>query len=456
MALPAGFWNASSRIAFWPDDFSGAQANYVSGGNYRRFGIWNFPSCFQAPSSGSQQGDDPGWNTGYFYLVDSSANEYYGDNHDLGGSPPDTWQKRQHKLLKPDCVQGDLNPTEGNMIPRSAGAAYYVTPFVEDRGGPYPTPGGACGCWFLNPGTPGQYDVWHYRPYAWWGNPIAVVCRMLMDAGLDPDRFDQAACDNAYDAYDTATGDDPWDYYSVGDGYVIGLWRVVGDEVFKTVRKGMDATRDYWGVSMNGDFAIWSKTRPTIVDGLTIADGVTSVTWKESTEYLITTWSTSFAHCWRQWGSNGNEPGNALTDFAVAEERNMESHRGGKWTSEDGYPSPVYGEHWLPGSDDVVDYGGSPRMVKRSHLPAYYGYFFNPWIEVIDGWQNEDRVPRKEVVVKQNLLGLNYGPGDQVQNIALTGDGQTFAGRCIEKTIDFRSMTVQSTIIEEEAATGGG
>lgn len=65
----------------------------------------------------------------------------------------------------------------------------------------------------------------------------------------------------------------------------------------------------------------------------------------------------------------------------------------------------------------------------------------------------EDHDLRREITVRQNLLGLAYGPGWQVQDCEVTGDGASIATRCIGKTIDFRSMTVTSTLIEETAAS---
>jgi len=58
---------------------------------------------------------------------------------------------------------------------------------------------------------------------------------------------------------------------------------------------------------------------------------------------------------------------------------------------------------------------------------------------------------RREVTIKQDLRGLDYDVGYEVSGIAVTGDGDTITATCIEKEIDFGSLTVSSVLLEEPA-----
>ena len=57
--------------------------------------------------------------------------------------------------------------------------------------------------------------------------------------------------------------------------------------------------------------------------------------------------------------------------------------------------------------------------------------------------------PRREVTVTQDFRGLDYDAGYFITDVDLTGDGSTFDAFCIAKTIDFRTMQVTSTLLEE-------
>jgi hypothetical protein len=61
-----------------------------------------------------------------------------------------------------------------------------------------------------------------------------------------------------------------------------------------------------------------------------------------------------------------------------------------------------------------------------------------------------DAVLRREVVVVQDLRGCDYDVGWLITNVAVTADGSTIAKMiCTRKLINFKNLTVTSTLIEK-------
>ena len=57
---------------------------------------------------------------------------------------------------------------------------------------------------------------------------------------------------------------------------------------------------------------------------------------------------------------------------------------------------------------------------------------------------------RKEITVVQDMRGVDYDVGWNVEDVAVTGDDVTIDETfCIKKVIDFRKMQVTSTLLEE-------
>ena len=63
---------------------------------------------------------------------------------------------------------------------------------------------------------------------------------------------------------------------------------------------------------------------------------------------------------------------------------------------------------------------------------------------------DKEAAARREIIVTQDFRGLDYDIGYLVEDVELTGDGDTISEMyCIAKTIDFKTMQVTSTLLEE-------
>lgn len=455
MPIGSSWWTALGAAARWVHDFTGVSgtANDFGTGFYR-VGL-TFPKCYQGCIAGGDN-VDPGYDTGIFYLVSGGTYIFATVVAVLGisdGDPLQLVNRPQWVELTPVCVHGDADPVNAALPGISA---YFRTPFVIYNPRAYGSPGipaiGMVCMWFAK--TAGTYDLWHYEPWAWWGTPAEVVASILMQAGLPVAQIDTASFDDCYDAY---SADDPWYTIYLTHGLPeVYVARKVGKTVASTVQEVVRHTRDFLCVQMDGTIALKSGTRPPSISSLTHDDGVTRVTWEWAEDYIFNRYGCMAGHAFRSWGDDSNppdDPAPGLEAYTSVEEPSLDSERHGKWTVEGSDATSIskFETIDLPGTKTLIQINkGRPREVQRSSFP----FFLNSaWLDaIITEYAPADAVPRRVITVEQDWRGLDYDVGDRVLNVALTGDGLTIdVMRCIKKRVDFGTMRVVSTLLEEPA-----
>ncbi|MCE5190242.1 MAG: hypothetical protein LLG08_00425 [Actinomycetia bacterium] len=347
--------------------------------------------------------------------------------------------------LLPTMIEGDLDPTA--YYPEQS--AYYRTPWVIDNpntGATYPYPyGWQVTAWFYR--RDGMWALHHRQPWAWSGTPAAVIAAIVMQAGMGSAWIDQDSIDDAYDAY---SGDAPWAaLYAVHGLPTVYVSRRIRQTVADLVYDVIRHTRDLLAVTMDGKLAVISRTRGPTLAGLTPADGLIDVEGEGSnTDHLFNSAYASFGHAYRSWGSCDTAPD--AGSYSCAEERQLESYRGEKWSlsQADANSQLKFGTVDLPGQEVTLQISGQPKTVVRAHYPFYLNAAWGG--AILTGYAAVDALPRRIVRAVQTFLGLDYGPGAKVTNVAITGDGATIGTMyCIEKTLDFDLLRVESELIEE-------
>jgi hypothetical protein len=429
--------------------------------------------------AGSVQQVESGLDTGYFFLQQSPpVTPKVGAGAGLCGIGDNT------AVARPQWVQlgagggtlvdgTDLTPREASPVYRRA---YYKTGFVYDAGATrykfftpmppsYPPATVEADVYFwISWPSAGRWYVWHYNPWAWSGTVPEVVASILMACGHDADFIDQTAFDNAYDAFDLSTGDVPYTsaggtiagYYWNGmdDKGIIHCSRKVGQKCMELVKECIRHTRDYYFVNEAGKLSVNSYTRPNnVVSGLDLADGIIGRVGREKT--LKYTYNKAY-HSWGSPVRAYGDPEQTLetSDYSASEEPTLESYIGSLLFSDPGDALGLarYGRIYMNGQNRMVNKGGQPTRINVAHFP----FIQNPNTTVegagvpsISAFIGVDAQSRKEVEFDQDFRGLDWGVGDEINDVAITGDGETIGvTRCIEREYDFDKLTIRSVLLE--------
>lgn len=476
--LGSAWWAALGETSRWKHDWTGytdGWFNYTGKGPYIGLCISKckmFQKPFTTGGAGGTQSIEPGYNTGYFFMTNlaGNAHEYRSPVVGLQGvgnsqNPKPQWVQIGNGMtmltgygLQPD---GATEPYE---------RAFYKTGFVFDAGGSImqfqvgaPTSDAAVFCLIPLMAVGPTWYLWHYEPWAWWGTVPEVIAAILMKCGHDEEFLDQDAFDNAHDAYDLSTGDMPY----TDEGGVIGerYWfalqakqdiycsRTVGETCIELLRECVRHTRDFVYVSEAGALSINSYTRPNrTVASLGLNDGlVDKVHWRWTLKYTynrsVHTWGSGV----RAYGDIEGIP--QSNDYSASDEPGLESYAGSgaKYDVSNTDSQDKFGELMLKGTERLVNTGGQPRRVEAAHYP----FILDPHSTLAQGvphvsaWIDMDAQQRREVEIKQDLRGLDWGIGDQVDDVTVTGDGATIPHtRCIEREYDFDRLTIRSVLLE--------
>ena len=351
-----------------------------------------------------------------------------------------TIRNPQYVQVTPRCVLRDFEPLD---LSDARNSAHLVTPYVLPTSESTFWPA-VITFWA---GRDGFWDMHHYQPWAYYGTPPAVIAAILMQAGLSASYIDQWLFSDADSAY---TSDSPWSgIASVPTIYAARkIGRTVADLIYDVVRH----TRDLLAVTMNGKMALISRTRPPTLPALTANDGVVSVEWGWTREHLFNAVTARLAGGFLQYGGTTGLPSSlgGVGSFGCSEEGSLDSYLGDKWdvTCEDTTSQAKYGRVDLPGRKTSTLVSGA---IKERTVASY-----PMWLDVAIGeallthWITMDAKPRREVRVRQTFIGLDYDVGTKITAATLTGDGLTISNMfCIEKTIDFDDMRVDSILLED-------
>ena len=462
MAVPANFWTTEGDPVRWVDNFDGYYASRSTGSVPKTNVSFTFSDCrfYNAPlirgtgdkATTGQMSD--GVDTGYFYGVHKTLGTIKTMVlFHIGGYLGDaTWVPWCEPLL-PLVLPGNLEPSGGSWLTEEA---KFVTGFIMATGGSTQL-WGRCNFYFWGSVT-NDYEVFHYAPYAWKGRPPEVIAAIAMKAGLDPGSINQTSFEETNEAYDDTTGTIPWSSFGSPDNeFHVWAVRVAGEKVVDMILEVARHTRDFYYVDEKGSLAVSSYTDPPVHAGLTVADGVIAVQWKTSQQWLFNHVSSSYGSATKQWGDAAPSPiGDNSTGSiqpGATEETMLASYMGKEFVHElaDAASVTKYGEHWLPGRTFIVDELGTPRTVTRAHYPLQHSPsgVSGSLVPAASYWLTSDSKPRVFITVVQDFRGLDYGIGDKLTGVKVTGDGVTYDDvRCIEKTIDFDALTVTSLLVQ--------
>ena len=438
--------------------------------------------CVTGGAGGNQNVND-GYDTGYFALIDSATDPLSDTKYTsmmatsigVGGSlnPRPQWKQ----VGTGQAILGSPYVTQGEFFPAVSGTnlyrAIYQTGFIANVGDQRWTYGGFGWdmlTWIQWPSaSTRRYWLWHYQPWAWFGAVPQVIADIVMKCGMPADYIDQAAFDNAYDAYDLTTGDNPWTsagggrpidnlWFGMATKWEIGCSRTVGEKCIDLIMKCAGHARDLYFVKEDGLLSVASFTRPATHSGLSLEDGlIGDVDWSWASDLIFNTAYVTWGAAVRTSGDFMTNP--AESDFSVSDEPNIESYAGNKLSATAANAASVakYGELMLPGHDVTVNIGGQPIDVKRLHYPYLLTNNcsqFNSELAHIHYWLASDAKDRRFVTITQDFRALDWGIGAKVLNVAVTDDGQTIPEMwCIERTYDFDRLTVTSVLMEQPANT---
>jgi hypothetical protein len=458
MPLGSTWWNNLGSTSRWTHDFTNNVMYKLNDNGMVRLHL-NRLRMYQRTTTtggtGSKQMTNPGFDSGYFSFSTSyttNTEVEYSQAFSLIGDyntyPP------QCVTLYPEVEFGDIPPTTGVIGALSAG--YYKTGFVDDLGGSGMVAGSPADAfvWFNIPAN-GVYYIWHYNPWAWFGTVPEVIAAACMQVGLDSDYIDTAAFDRAHDAFDASTGDEPWT--DVNEDWEIYAYRTVGQKLSDFMFECARHARDFYYVSESGELSVNSFTSPnTTITSLGFSDGVIGVVdWEDTIEHMFNRVDATWGSATASSGDDSNAPNQ--TEYSCSFEPQLDSYTGSKWlkSATDSSSTSRYGEIPLKGKLTSINIEGQPKEVYKVHFPfllSDHDTVASPspgGMLHVTNWLSSDSQPRKIIQLKQDLRGLDFSVGDEVQDVELTSDGVTVGvTKCIRKKYDFRTMTVQSTLME--------
>jgi hypothetical protein len=480
MGIGASFWASLGVDALWHnlDTFTDG-FNIGAGGDGTRGMIVGPCQIYQEASSvGGNQNrvqDNPGYDSGYFYAYDATADVTVRCHavFIIGETYPNGASECQAVLLQPNCKRGDLIPKTVNT---NTDFAYDKNPMYKggfgqayDAGRPADQYSGQDSAWLIHvEDLVGTWRLHHYNPFAWWGSVPEVIAAAAMAAGVSSDFIDQASFDNSHDAYHLTTGDAPW--ADLDSDWEIYANRIVGEKVSDFLTKIAGHGRDFLFVNESGKLALDSFTRPLYsATGLSLKEDqiLALVSWTQTIKHTFNSVRSSWGQANRlSWedtdGYTGARPGS--TEMAVSFEPHLESRPIDKWVDDDEDTTSLglFGRLWLNGQKVISNFRGQPQETEISHYP----FIMSPhvtrsdfwlWDKATEGggmvhvtnWLPSDGKIRTQLEIRQGPIGFDIGLGDEITDLEITGDGRTILNsRVIERTYNFDTLTMDSTILE--------
>lgn len=301
------------------------------------------------------------------------------------------------------------------------------------------------------PGTSSYYSnftIWHYSPWAWFGVPAEMIPSMLMQLGVDQDYIDSDAFDNAYDGQKS-------DYGGGATDPDLDAYRLIGEPIVETIKRMARHFYDPIYFNMKGQLAMGSRSRP---DTVTAPYGIKDASWGITRDHICNIVRFTYGDVSRIKQVPRDYGPTTFSGYDVVADPNYDmecSHvptagvmLGSAYVVEDSVSVSIqeFGEIPIGGSDQVIVDGDAVRTAPTTHFP----YFSERddlaiYAARVDNESDEMR----EIVMSQDFRGIDYDLGYKVGNLQITGDGQTVSDcRCIEKTLNFSTFTVESVLLE--------
>jgi len=488
MPLGGTFWGNLGLAALWHDmsEFTDGLNNGVASDGFREFFVGPL-EIYQEPyalgGDGSRVQDNPGYDSGFFYAVETSSAEVIKcmSCFGVGVASKAFADNAQWVRLEPSHYKKDLLPLSP-ANPTGTQSAFnknpvYKTGFVhnENTGStgdvPYQSGGYSVALLIAMENVVGTWRLHQYNPYAWSGTPPEVVASAAMHAGVPADYIDQDAFDDAHDAYDLSTGDSPWSDLDIR--WTIYARRLTGTKVSDFLIDCMNHGRDLIFVNEAGKLSTSSWTRPSHgVTGFTASGDqiINALSHTSTIKHIFNSvkcsWGEAVRESWEDTnGYAGPRPGS--TEASVSSEPTLGTRPAGKWVDEEEDSDSIsrFGRIWLKGKEYISNFRGQPMAVEVSHYPYLLmphvdlgtGLSGTTWDKSADGggmihvtnWLASDAKPRAEIEIRQGPMGFDTGIGDLIEDLEITGDGRTIAeARIIERTYNFDTLTIDSLIME--------
>jgi len=296
--------------------------------------------------------------------------------------------------------------------------------------------------------TGDTFQIVHHCPWSWHGTASQVIAAILLRLGVASGYIDTTAIDNAYDGETS-------DHGTAGINKPrIRVFRQCGKPIIETIKRVAAHSWTRIGYTMAGKFACWSATRPTTyaATGLVGVKGLRS--WRMTDDHLYNYAAATHGQvCRSTIGGAGKVPttitsgvevGNPDYVFKSQWDASLSSARSDRWIDEDSDATSqtAYG---------LISLGGIDQ--ENEPIPLHYELFQDgapPYGSTNGVLARVDKFchPLREVTLTQDLRGLDYEVGTLITAYA-TGDGATADYFCIEKEIDFNTLTVTSTLLED-------
>lgn len=432
MALSAGFWATD-----WVDirviqDFSAASSNSVNVGTVGTYTWWRE---YINGIYNLRQLDASGDNTlnskthGRFYAVNAARTDYRDINY-------------IHSSIR---IQTDPDLTYGvSPAPDGSQYCYPLAPAFVDA---------SSTTWvylyYQRPATGGAwFDLFHYQPYTYYGNPARVIASMLIHMGADDDYIDKTNFSTADDGLAAMTVEP-----------MVLVTREVGETLGDTIKRVARHCNDIICVNMSGKLSLVSRTTPPAGPAsLDVSETIGPARWRYAKEYIVNKALTSFGEWTVHWGNRTNYPGGSGWTYQARFDRHAEFDTARVLTAEidDATSQTKYGERVFSNtSREVQAIDDRGRVIDGEYIkrPAiHYPHFFDQDHRdaILERLTAVESTLRREVEIVQDFRGLDYDIGYEVSDVQVTGDGETIAAMtCIEKEIDFRKLTVRSVLLEE-------
>jgi hypothetical protein len=369
-----------------------------------------------------------GKNSGHFYLVNAGATDY----RDI-----------LYIYVSPRMTPDPYSST--GYYPAPDNDNFYVYPPASDPTGTYDS---NVRLYYFRPATGGTwYDLHHFQPYTYYGNPAEVIAAILLHLGADDDFIDTDAFSDADDGLAAMTTEPQ-----------VLVTREAGETVAETIKRIVRHSNDILCVNMEGKLALISRTSPPAgPTSLTVSDVIGKVTWRYAREYISNKAVTSFGEWVYRYGDRTNYPGGSGWSFSATFDRQADWDTTGilSSTEEDTTSQAKYGEKVLSNiSKEMETRDENGRIIDGELVtrPAYhFPYFFDEDCRdaVMERLTDVESTLRREIEITQDLRGMDFDIGYEVTGIEVTGDGDTITATCIEKEIDFQNLTVKSKLLEE-------
>lgn len=443
MALDSTWWATGWVAQRWLHDWSGSSATLDhAGAGWRAYIFDEVLTLYQVGFAWSSMTDN-NKNTGYLYAKRDDSEEIGAASLSLGYHDGVGGTVISYDAPDPAPGDYDLQP----IMYEGTDAAYnghYQVPWQR-----YTSPGDGIilRAVFWRRASLGTADVWHYQPFCYVGYAAEAIAALLRHLGLPTALIDMDSFSDAQDAQSTHTLYGPLDS---ARPYVY-VRRELGETVAETIKRVARHCWDFLAITREGKIAMISRVLPPyyVWQGYAAEGVLGDISWRYAYEHLVNIGYARHAECGLIAGVDKQDVVDALYTYESAWEPEHSSDKKGVLL--DGWQHftsrLTYGDIYLRGKRETVNKDG--RELKR--IVAHYPYFleYARKARAVSTRLTREAFPLREVTVRQDMRGLDYGLGHRVLSLAVAG--QTVADlRCIRQRIDFDAMTVTSTLLEEK------